>query len=211
MLVAKRAAHTANWIMAHNCQYVDYVRHRKLPADDSMKNSRTARPPTQYTHCWPAFYSADVNLNWWRCRYNFFSLHPQIALVTVTIISMSVAMPDRAKLKFRPPGEWFENMQEPAEQSPSYFEQSDQPAESQFRDLFIEDDEPVVETKFTGGSKFPRNHITSAPAVFQSLCPTKRSDVVLSTDSFYEYRPSSYEVVSCKRLFSSSCDRNLNF
>lgn len=136
---------------------------------------------------------------------------PQIALVTVTIISMSVAMPERPKLKFRPPGEWFENMQEPAEQSPSYFEQSDQPAESQFRDLFIEDDEPVAETQFTGGSKFARNHVTTAPAVFQSLCPTKRSDVVLSTDSFYEYRPSSYEVVTCKRLFHSSCDRNLNF
>lgn len=80
VLIASRAAHTTNWIivgaqfMAYNCQYVDYVRHRKLPTDDSMKNSRTVRPPTQYTHCWPAFiaYSADVNSNWWRCSYNFF-------------------------------------------------------------------------------------------------------------------------------------------
>lgn len=54
----------------------NYVRHRKLPADDSMKSSRTARPPTQYSRCWPAFiaHSADVNLNWWRCSYNLFSV-----------------------------------------------------------------------------------------------------------------------------------------
>lgn len=121
-------------------------------------------------------------------------------------------MPDRAKLKFRPPGEWFENMQAPVEQSPSYFEQSDQPSsDGQFQDLFVEDDEPVAKSQFTGGSKYARNHITSAPAVFQSLCPTKRSDISLSSDSFYEYRPSSYEEVTCKRLFNISCERNLNF
>lgn len=125
---------------------------------------------------------------------------------------MTVGLPDRTKMKFRPPGEWFENMQAPAEQSPSYFEQSDQPAsDGQFQDLFVEDEDPVADSQFTGGSKYARHHASMAPAVFQSLCPTKRRDVSLSTDSFYEYRPSSYEEVTCKRLLNIPCEWKLNF
>lgn len=121
----------------------------------------------------------------------------------MTVISMVAAQkfPERTKLKFRPPGEWFESMQAPAEQSPNYFEQSDQPAsdgqfQGQFQDLFVDDDD--ADGEFSGGSKFARHHPSMAPAVFQSLCPTKRNDVFLNTDSAFEYRPSSYEEVTCK-------------
>jgi hypothetical protein len=107
----------------------------------------------------------------------------------------------RAKLKFRPPSEWFANMQpSPMEQSPSYFEQSDQPApDSQFQDLYVEDYEPEGEAQFSGGTKFVR-HPSMEPPVFQSLCPTSRTDVFLNTDSDYEYRPSSYVEVKCEKF-----------
>lgn len=84
------------------------------------------------------------------------------------------------------------------EQSPNYFEQSDQPAQdnSQFQDLYVEDYEPDGESQF-GGSKFAR-HPNQDPPVFQSLCPTKRTDVFLSADTDYEYRPSSYVEVKCE-------------
>lgn len=138
--------------------------------------------------------------------------HLQLALVTMTIISMVAAQkfPERTKLKFRPPGEWFESMQGPAEQSPSYFEQSDQPAlEGQFQDLFVDDDDPEADSQFTGGSKFARHHPSMAPAVFQSLCPTKRNDISLDSDSKYEYRPSSYREVLCE-FFWRDNEQNFN-
>lgn len=89
---------------------------------------------------------------------------------------------------------------QPAEQSPSYFEQSDQPAQdsSLFQDIYVEDYEPE-ESQFSGGSKFAR-HPSMEPPVFQPLCPTSRTDVFLNTDSDYEYRPSSYVEVKCEEF-----------
>lgn len=127
----------------------------------------------------------------------------QIVLTIATIVSIAIGQQreQRTKLKFRPPAQWFANMQ-PAnmEQSPSYFEQSDQPAndnESPFQDLYIEDYEPEADTQFSGGSKYAR-HPSMDPPVFQSLCPTSRTDVFLNNDSDYEYRPSSYVEVKCE-------------
>lgn len=121
-----------------------------------------------------------------------------------TIISVVIGQKfteQRAKLKFRPPAEWFANMQpQPMEQSPNYFEQSDQPEQdTQFQDLYVEDYEPEAELQFSGGSKVAR-HPSMEPPVFQSLCPTSRTDVFLNTESDYEYRPSSYVEVKCERF-----------
>lgn len=92
----------------------------------------------------------------------------------------------------------------------SYFEQSDQPASdnSQFQDFYVEDYEPEGELQF-GGSKFAR-HPSMEPPVFQSLCPTKRTDVFLNVDSDYEYRPSSYVEVKCEEFYYS-CDAERRF
>lgn len=134
-------------------------------------------------------------------RYRF---HSQIILVIVTGISVVIGQKfteQRAKLKFRPPGEWFANMQPSMDQSPSYFEQSDQPvSDSKFTDLYVEDFDPEGDSQFSGGSKFAR-HPSQDPPVFQSLCPTKRTDIFLNTDSDYEYRPSSYVEVKCSHPF----------
>jgi hypothetical protein len=120
----------------------------------------------------------------------------------ISVVTGQKFTEQRAKLKFRPPTEWFANMQPPPqEQSPSYFEQSDQPVpDSQFQDLYVEDYEPeAVESQFSGGSKFVR-HPSMEPPVFQSLCPTSRTDVFLNTDSDFEYRPSSYVEVKCEEF-----------
>lgn len=122
----------------------------------------------------------------------------------VTIISLVVGQKfseQRSKLKFRPPSDWFANMQPQMDQSPSYFEQSDQPmaTDSLFQDLYVEDYEPDGESQFSGGSKFAR-HPSMEPPIFQSLCPTTRTDVFLNTDSDYEYRPSSYVEVKCEKF-----------
>lgn len=87
------------------------------------------------------------------------------------------------------------------DQSPSYFEQSDQPQASDnlFQDLYVEDYEPEGDSQFSGGSKFAR-HPSMDPPVFQSLCPTTRTDVFLNTDSDYEYRPNSYVEVKCEEF-----------
>jgi hypothetical protein len=134
-----------------------------------------------------------------------FLIFPQITFVIFTIISIVIGQKyteQRPKLKFRPPSEWFANMQPmPMEQSPSYFEQSDQPApdNSLFQDLYVEDFDPDGESQY-GGSKFAR-HPSQEPPVFQSLCPTSRTDVFLNTESDgYEYRPSSYVEVKCEEF-----------
>lgn len=137
----------------------------------------------------------------------------QIAFVIVTVIAVVAGQrftERRPKLKFRPPGEWFSNMQPSMDQSPSYFEQSDQPAadNSLFQELYVEDYEPEGESQY-GGSKFAR-HPSLEPPVFQSLCPTTRTDVYLNTDSDYEYRPSSYVEVKCEQFYYS-CDVERRF
>jgi len=127
-----------------------------------------------------------------------------------TVISMAIGqnrMESRAKLKFRPPAEWFSNMQPQMDpqQSPSYYEQSDQPsqADNPFQDFYLEDYEPETmdapgggSNSATGGNKFVR-HPSMEPPVFQSLCPTSRTDVFLQNKDF-EYRPSSYVEVKCE-------------
>jgi hypothetical protein len=125
--------------------------------------------------------------------------------VILTIISIVIGQKftdQRPKLKFRPPSEWFANMQQiPVDQLPSYFEQSDQPSQSntQFQDFYVEDYDPEGELQFSGGPKFVR-HPSQEPPVFQNLCPTSRTDVFLNDDSDYEYRPSSYVEVKCEEF-----------
>ena len=99
------------------------------------------------------------------------------------------------------------------QQSPSYFEQSDQPAsDSQFafQDIYVEDYEPDGDLQFSGGSKFAR-HPSQEPPVFQSLCPTSRTDVFLNADSDYEYRPSSYVEVKCEKFNIHDGEPSVNF
>ena len=125
----------------------------------------------------------------------------QIALAVVISVAVGQRFTDqRPKLKFRPSSEWFANMQPQMDQSPSYFEQSDQPqaSESLFQDLYVEDYEPEGDSQFSGGPKFAR-HPSMEPPVFQSLCPTTRTDVFL-TDPYYEFRPNSYVEVKCEEF-----------
>ena len=97
------------------------------------------------------------------------------------------------------------------ELSPSYFEQSDQPTDnSQFQEMFVDDYEPEAQPEFSGGKKFVR-HPSMEPPVFQSLCPTSRTDVFLNGDSDYEYRPSSYVEVKCEEFKHSDAFPSLNF
>lgn len=86
---------------------------------------------------------------------------------------------------------------QPADDSPNSSEQSDQPADSQFQDFYVEDYEPEGQLQFAGGNKFARN--PAPAAVFQSLCPTKRTIVKLTSD-FFEYRPNQYEEVECEEF-----------
>ncbi|CRK95554.1 CLUMA_CG009019, isoform A [Clunio marinus] len=121
-------------------------------------------------------------------RYSIFF----IFLAIISIVIGQKFVEQRKKLRFRPPSEWFENMQPSMEQSPNYFEQSDQPApDIQFQDVYVDDFEAETDPQ-NGGLKVVR-HPSMEVAHFQSLCPTRKTDVFLDNDSEYEYRPSSYE------------------
>lgn len=125
-------------------------------------------------------------------------------VAVVSVITGQRISEQKTKLKFRPPSEWFANMQPPAEQSLSYFEQNEQPAmDGPFQDLYLEDYEPEADSQFSGGSKFAR-HPTMNPPVFQPLCPTSRTNVFLK-DPDYEYRPSSFVEVRCKLVMNIAC------
>lgn len=194
--------HTTNWIIVATIYDTiinnDYVWGRKFPADDSMKKCL----PLQNIHFVdPLLLNFLLVLTHIRMDDNLNQFSFQISLIVIISFVVAPNFADRReKLKFRPYPEWFANMQPPADQSPSYFEQSDEPAsENQFTDLFVDDYESDNESQFSGGSKVPR-HPSMFPAVYQSLCPTKRIDVFLNNDFDYEYRPSSYVEVECEKF-----------
>jgi hypothetical protein len=125
-------------------------------------------------------------------------------LVIVAILSIVVGQRSSGtKSRYRPDASLFAAMERNADQSASYFEQNDQPSfDGQFQELYVnqEDFEPEnTEGAQYGGNKFVR-HPTHDPSVFQSLCPTRRTSVVLDKDPYYEYRPASYEEVRCECL-----------
>lgn len=93
---------------------------------------------------------------------------------------------------------------------PNYYQQqNDQPVDERpysYGDLYLEDYDAETELspKLPYGiqnvrdvSKFPRNIKMKAP-VFQSLCPSRRTHIILNKDNDYEYRPDSYEEVTCE-------------
>lgn len=93
---------------------------------------------------------------------------------------------------------------------PNYYEQqNEQPIDERpysYGDLYLEDYDAETELSpklpygiqnARDGSKFPRN--TKMKALeFQSLCPSRRTHIILNKDSDYEYRPETYEEVTCK-------------
>lgn len=124
-----------------------------------------------------------------------------IVIVTISFVTGQNLGERRANLKFRP--EWFQNIQPSEEQSQSDFEQSDQPAQDEFDDIYVDEYEPQSESH-SGGPKFVRHPSMDRP-VFQSLCVLTRDSFLLNDDPIYEYRPSSYQEISCKEFLFSKC------
>ncbi len=90
-----------------------------------------------------------------------------------------------------------------------------------FQTVEIEGDDPSdieynnYEEENPKETKFAR-HISSRTKLkshygkmeFQSICPSRRTHVILNTDDQYEYRPHSYEEVFCAHPFSGNLRDN---
>lgn len=111
----------------------------------------------------------------------------------------------RPKLQFRPPPEWFANLQ-PLDRSPNYSESDDEPFESnqvlnqaQFPEFYFNENNDEDEFTLTNGNKLVRHIDHMDTPVFKRTCPTVNWTVTFP-DKDYQYLPSSYLEVKCKNL-----------
>ena len=140
--------------------------------------------------------------------FSFYYCNFQIVIMTIVSIVMGQQrfIGHRPKSKFRPRPEWFGEML-PKPEPFVYEDQNDPPVvaismnDSPFQDFVLEEyDVPERSNPREEVLKLPRQF--KDPEVFQNMCPTNKTVIVVSQDPRfdpnYEYSPKVFTEIFCK-------------